>query len=324
MPLELPNTINNEQAADGLKLKENFDAITAWINTEVLQRDGSVEATQPVTLPGDPTADDHAANKGYVDAEVATAKAVSLPLAGGTMTGQAKGIAPVDEEDFANKGYVDDQDGLLVPRTGGTMTGPISYGTDPTTSNHLARKSYVDSKYPKTGGAITGNVAASGYVSAEYLQVNDGSDGIRHDEVLYSRLEDSTYVGVFRPVTPHFDAATTDRTLTTTAQTTGATITIDPERAGFALITATFDFTMSSGNGIGYVQVSIDGGSYTSLSQQAIFRADGGGRGVVSQNYYHSLAAGSTYIFRTVVERGSTGSGSFESAHSNIIVMKHT
>jgi hypothetical protein len=40
--------------------------------------------------------------------------ATKLPLAGGTVTGQIKGIAPVDPEDMARKDYVDNKTELMV------------------------------------------------------------------------------------------------------------------------------------------------------------------------------------------------------------------
>ena len=44
----------------------------------------------------------------------------------------------------ANKAYVDQQDGLLVRKTGSTMTGPLTLKDAPTHSEHAVRKGYVD------------------------------------------------------------------------------------------------------------------------------------------------------------------------------------
>jgi microcystin-dependent protein len=68
MPLILPNTIANEQVADGDKLGQNFLTIQDWGNQEVVTRDGSVGMQQPLLLPGPPTQPNQAATKAYVDA----------------------------------------------------------------------------------------------------------------------------------------------------------------------------------------------------------------------------------------------------------------
>ena len=51
----------------------------------------------------DPTGTDALGNKTYTDA----ADALLLPLAGGTVTGQIKGITPVADPDLTRKDYVD-------------------------------------------------------------------------------------------------------------------------------------------------------------------------------------------------------------------------
>jgi microcystin-dependent protein len=68
MALILPNTIANDQDADGDKLQQNFATIQTWGNAEVITRDGSTAMTGALLLPGAPTAANQAATKGYVDA----------------------------------------------------------------------------------------------------------------------------------------------------------------------------------------------------------------------------------------------------------------
>ena len=68
MPLILPNVVANQIPADGANLEQNFTAIENYINTEVIQRDGSVGMTSPLLLPGPPTQPNQAASKAYVDA----------------------------------------------------------------------------------------------------------------------------------------------------------------------------------------------------------------------------------------------------------------
>ena len=69
MPLTLPNTIRNGIPVDGNNLEANFDAIEDFVNGEVVNVDGSVAMTAPLTLSGDPTNNNHAARKAYVDAQ---------------------------------------------------------------------------------------------------------------------------------------------------------------------------------------------------------------------------------------------------------------
>jgi Chaperone of endosialidase len=65
---------------------------------------------------------------------------------------------------------------VMVPRLGGTITGPLTLSTAPTATLHAATKSYVDTgdaaRLPLTGGTLTGaltvqgNVTTTGSVSA--------------------------------------------------------------------------------------------------------------------------------------------------------------
>ena len=83
MPLILPNSIENDTPADAAELQQNFSTIQSYVNTNLVNRDGSVALTAPLLLPGDPTLPNQAANKGYVDGVDAT----KVAKAGDTMTG---------------------------------------------------------------------------------------------------------------------------------------------------------------------------------------------------------------------------------------------
>ena len=63
---------------------------------------------------------------------------------GDTMTGQLKGITPVDASDITRKDYVDASDALRLLLAGGTVTGQIK-GITPVANEDLTRKDYVDS-----------------------------------------------------------------------------------------------------------------------------------------------------------------------------------
>lgn len=72
-------TANTDAAAS--QVNTNFDDITSFINTNCIQKDGSLAMTGSLTLAGSPTSDTHAATKAYVDQYTWTAQHLTL-LAG--------------------------------------------------------------------------------------------------------------------------------------------------------------------------------------------------------------------------------------------------
>jgi hypothetical protein len=102
VPLNVPNDIENLTPADATELQQNFDAIQAFINTDVLNRDGTVAMNTQLLLAGGPTQAHHAADKAYVD--------------------QVNGD---------QKAYIDTQDAKRVAIAGDTMTGALQIGGDP-------------------------------------------------------------------------------------------------------------------------------------------------------------------------------------------------
>lgn len=58
----------NGTNADGTQVNANFNSVTNFLNSEVIQRDGSIAFTAIPTLPAStPTLDNHAVRKAYVD-----------------------------------------------------------------------------------------------------------------------------------------------------------------------------------------------------------------------------------------------------------------
>jgi hypothetical protein len=111
--------------------------------------------TGPLTLPGAPTATNHAATKGYVDTEVGT----RVAKAGDTMTGPLTlPGAPTATLHAATKGYVDTGVGACVAKAGDTMTGFLTLHADPTAALHAATKAYADRSGP---GGSTGLIATT-------------------------------------------------------------------------------------------------------------------------------------------------------------------
>lgn len=61
-------TFINGTNADGTQVNSNFSSVVNFLNSEVVQRDASVAFTTIPTLPAvDPTSDNHAVRKAYVD-----------------------------------------------------------------------------------------------------------------------------------------------------------------------------------------------------------------------------------------------------------------
>lgn len=77
------NSIDADTPAAAEEVDQNFDLISAFVNSQLINRDGSVAMEAPLDLiAGDPSQDNHAANKGYVDALLPIG--VILPYGGQT------------------------------------------------------------------------------------------------------------------------------------------------------------------------------------------------------------------------------------------------
>jgi len=172
-----------------------------------------------------PTSDDHAANKKYVDDEVADEAAARVAndalqvtkagdsMSGNlTMTSPAKVIqnqAPTSGDDLTNKTYVDNATTTLtndkVSKSGDTMTGPLTLpNADPSNGNHATRKTYVDAQIAATlatgvaGGPVdTVNIADDAVTAAKLADsaTTDSdravtTDHIRDGAVTGNKLED--------------------------------------------------------------------------------------------------------------------------------------
>jgi microcystin-dependent protein len=120
--------------------------------------------TGALVLPGqNPTLENQAARKGYVDTAVAALNAVNR--AGDTMAGTLvlPGFDPVAPNDAARKGYVDTAVAALnaVNRAGDTMAGTLVLpGFDPVAPNDAARKGYVDTAVAALAVATNAAIAA--------------------------------------------------------------------------------------------------------------------------------------------------------------------
>lgn len=91
MALVLPNTVANGVNADGDQLNQNLQTIVTHVNTETINRDGSVAMTGGLLLPGAPTQPNQAATKDYVDTKTAASGGSGGPIGSMVMwhTGKA-------------------------------------------------------------------------------------------------------------------------------------------------------------------------------------------------------------------------------------------
>lgn len=142
-----------------------------------------------LTLHANPTANLHAATKGYVDAglagldtdlsnDLAAAIATRLPLVGGQMQGQIKSVGPpVASEDLGSKGYIDTQvatrltqaqaDARFLQLAGGSLTNFLTLHADPAQALHAASKGYVDQQ--------TATRLTQAQADARFLQLSGGT-----------------------------------------------------------------------------------------------------------------------------------------------------
>lgn len=65
--VSLTYTLTNGTPADATQVQQNFVDLRDHVNSELVQRDGSVAMTGNLALPGDPSADAHAIRKAYLD-----------------------------------------------------------------------------------------------------------------------------------------------------------------------------------------------------------------------------------------------------------------
>lgn len=115
--------------------------------------------TGPLVLPGDPTEDNQAATKKYVDEHAGGGPSGDyLPLSGGTLTGPLTLAAdPTTAMQAATKQYAD----KMLPLAGGTMTGALTLAADPTSDMQAATKKYVDTAVGAIPAGASGQMLTS-------------------------------------------------------------------------------------------------------------------------------------------------------------------
>lgn len=135
--LNVPNSITNGTTADATDVQQNFDAIESHVNTEVVNRDGSIAMTGELLLPSNPTNNLGASTKSYVDLQVGNEESARITA----VSDEASARASADSTLQANIDALTGDDVLV----GGTLTwdGPI-VGTTTIASGKAA---YVGQQY---------------------------------------------------------------------------------------------------------------------------------------------------------------------------------
>lgn len=248
--LSIPHTIANTQTSDASKIMANYQAIVDWANNNAVHLDGSKQLTALLSLVGlDPTQDNHAARKKYVDDREAAAIA----------TAAADATSKADAAETAAKD-------ASLPITGGTMQGHISRAADPSAADHLARKSYVD-------GLATTAKYAQAQISANYSTTGTSSNRV--------------------------------------------TVSVNCDKAGFAIVTCTFDVICNGTGGAFVGEFKYNGGG--AETRNAVFNPGVvGGRATISQTWVMPVTAGSKDYTLAAYETG--GDYEIQSPHTNIAV----
>ena len=204
--LNVPNSITNGTVADATDVQQNFDAIESHVNTEVVNRDGSIAMTGELLLPSNPTSNLAASTKSYVDGKDSAMNTRVTALEGTdivvTLTGDVTGtgtITNLGDVSFATT-VVDDShdhtianvDGLqtaLDGKLGSTAKAADSQKLDALDSTQFLRSDATDT--------ATGNLTLSGTVTVggtgKYLRFRDTTDNSHYGEFRATLSASRTY-----------------------------------------------------------------------------------------------------------------------------------
>ena len=79
---------------------------------------------------------------------------------------------PTSPQQAADKHYVDDSVGSLLPIAGGSLTGPLLLAADPTAALQAATKEYVDASSGNAAGALSAANAAQATANSALATAN--------------------------------------------------------------------------------------------------------------------------------------------------------
>ena len=204
--LNVPNAITNGTVADATDVQQNFDAIETHVNTEVVNRDGSIAMTGELLLPSNPTSNLAASTKSYVDGKDSAMNTRVTTLEGKdivvTLTGDVTGtgtITNLGDVSFVTT-VVDDSHNHLISNVDGLQTaldgklGLTAKAADSELLDNLDSTQFLRSDDADTA---TGDLTLSGTVivggTGKYLRFRDTTDASHYGEFHATLSASRTY-----------------------------------------------------------------------------------------------------------------------------------
>lgn len=202
--LNIPNTLTNGSTADASAVQQNFDTIETFVNTDLVNRDGSISMTGELLLPSAPTSTLAAATKGYVDTQVGSEESarITADSALDVRVGVLESGSSTAASDIAALQGTD----IVV-----TLTGSVVGSGTITDLGDVTISTTVDNEIPIFADAAARDAAITAPVEGQFAFLSD------HDWLTW--YDGSAWV-LNRPATTYSTAAVTlsladaERTLT--------------------------------------------------------------------------------------------------------------
>lgn len=182
--LNVPNAITNGTVADATDVQQNFDAIETHVNTEVVNRDGSIAMTGELLLPSNPTSNLAASTKSYVDGKDSAMNTRVAALEGKdiviTLTGDVTGtgtITNLGDVSFVTT-VVDDSHNHLISNVDGLQTaldGKLGLTAKAADSDLLDSLNSTQFLRSDADDSTNSNLTVGGV--GKYLKLSDSSAG---------------------------------------------------------------------------------------------------------------------------------------------------
>jgi hypothetical protein len=249
--LNVPNAITNGTVADATDVQQNFDAIETHVNTEVINRDGSIAMTGELLLPSNPTSNLAASTKAYVDGKDSAMDTRVTALEGTdidiTLTGDVTGtgtITNLGDVSFVTA-VVDDShthDGRYFTETeaDARFLGITAKAADSDKLDNLDSGSFLRSDANDTA---TGDLTLSGTVTVggtgKYLRFRDTTDNSHYGEFRATLSASRTYT---------FPNASGTVALTSDFSTASVNYATSAGSAGSATSATSAGYATSAGN----------------------------------------------------------------------------
>lgn len=262
--LNVPNSITNGTIADATDVQQNFDAVETHVNTEVINRDGSIAMTGELLLPSNPTSNLAAATKSYVDGEVTTLEGADTALSSRVTALEGKDItvefdtgSDLDGSftitnlgdvvnttvSVRNDSHTHDNRYFTETEADARFLGITAKAADSDKLDNLSSGSFLRSDAADTA---TGNLTLSGTVTVggtgKYLRFRDTTDNSHYGEFRATLSASRTYTFPNTSGT----VALTSSNITGNADT--ATYATSAGTAGSASTASTAGYATSAGS----------------------------------------------------------------------------